>query len=277
MALKDILVHIDNSRACAGRLQAAMEIAERHGAHLTGLYVLPRFELPPHLESEVSVDLMAVQMEAANKQAAAAEAGFRRAVEHSNVGAEWRSVEGGLSRNLNLHARYVDLVVLGQSDPEDPKCISRGLADRVVLQSGRPVLVVPYIGARAPIGGRITVAWNASREAVRAVGDALPFLETAQSVEVLAINPLGGMQGDGDVPGADICLHLARHGVKATAESMQSADMSAGDVLLSRVSDRGSDLLVMGAYGHSRFRELVLGGATEHLLKHMTVPVLMSH
>jgi nucleotide-binding universal stress UspA family protein len=151
------------------------------------------------------------------------------------------------------------------------------LPEKVVLESGRPVVVIPFIGAPQTIGKRVMVAWNASRESVRAVNDALPVLVQSDTVEVLAINPPAGETGDGDIPCADICLHLARHGVNAVAESMQAADISVGDVLLSRAADRGVDLIVMGAYGHSRFREIVLSGVSRRLFNHMTVPVLFSH
>ena len=121
------------------------------------------------------------------------------------------------------------------------------------------------------------VAWNGSREATRAANDALPILQRADRVVVLAINPGGGIDGHGEVPGADLSLHLARHGVSAEAQQVQAEDMNVGEMLLSRCADEAADLLVMGAYGRSRVRELVLGGATRHVLEHATLPVLMSH
>jgi nucleotide-binding universal stress UspA family protein len=127
------------------------------------------------------------------------------------------------------------------------------------------------------MGNRIVVAWSGSRESVRAVSDAMPFLRRAKEVIVLAINPRHGPDGHGDIPAADISLHLARHGVRADAQDITTDQIEVGDVLLSRAADESADLVVMGAYGHSRFRELILGGATRHLLQHMTVPILMSH
>jgi nucleotide-binding universal stress UspA family protein len=149
--------------------------------------------------------------------------------------------------------------------------------ERVTLASGRPILVVPYAGHFATLGQRVLVGWDASREATRAVGDAMPLLAAAEQVTVLAIDPQAGPGGHGELPGADISLHLARHGVKAVIERTVSADVPIGDVLLSRAADLGADLLVMGAYGHSRARELLLGGATRTVLGSMTLPVLMSH
>ncbi len=137
--------------------------------------------------------------------------------------------------------------------------------------------MVPYIGARQEMGRNVLVAWNGSREATRAVNDALPILERADKVTVLAVNPGKNGNDHGDIPSADIALHLARHGVKAEASQTVSDELEVGSIILSRISDLGADLVVMGAYGHSRMRELMMGGVTRDLLRHMTVPVLMSH
>ncbi|MFQ5937950.1 MAG: universal stress protein [Acidiferrobacterales bacterium] len=276
MALRDLLVHVDNSKACAARVDAAIRLATSHEAHLTGLYVIPIVDVPGYAEAQIPTEVLAAQREIARAQAAEAEQVFRSLTDRAGVSAEWRSTEGDLAHALALHARYVDLVVTGQVDRTDPMSLS-GLTERVALESGRPVLTIPYIGAGKSIGERVLIAWNGSREAIRAIHDALPLLLRAKEVTVLSINPPGGAAGDGDIPGADISLHLARHGVKAEADQIEAHDISVGDMLLSRAADKGVDLIVMGAYGHSRLRELVLGGATRHILEHMTAPVLMSH
>ena len=141
------------------------------------------------------------------------------------------------------------------------------------MVSGRPVLVVPYAGRHEGLGSRVLVAWNASREAARAVHDALPLLTRARSVVVLAVDP----PDEDHIPGADIAAHLAHHGVHVEARHTVAPDIEVGDELLNLISDLGADLLVMGAYGRSRWREAVFGGATRHILAHMTVPVLMAH
>ena len=141
--------------------------------------------------------------------------------------------------------------------------------------TGSYLVAIDTVGAG--VGERVLVAWNASRAATRAVNDALPMLQKAKQVTVLAINPRGGVSGEGDVPGADLALHLSRHGVKAEAAWLKAADIEVGAMLLSRASDFQSDLIVMGGYGHSRLREIVLGGATREILQTMTVPTLMSH
>jgi nucleotide-binding universal stress UspA family protein len=141
----------------------------------------------------------------------------------------------------------------------------------------RPLLVVPYDWAPGPLGERVLVAWDASREAARAVNDALPILEQAASVLVVSINPKSTPLGHGELPGADIALHLARHDIDVEVQSIEVDQMEVGEALLSFASDGSRDLLVMGAYAHSRIRELVLGGVTRAVLAHMTLPVLMAH
>ena len=159
-----------------------------------------------------------------------------------------------------LHARYTDMVIVGQMEPElHAVRPARELPERLLLGVGRPILVVPYAGAFTTVGERVLVAWNASREATRAVNDALPILQQASRVTVLAVSPRGGVSGDGDVPGADLALHLSRHGVKAEASWVRAHDIEVGAMLLSWACDCQADLFVMGGYGHSRFREIVLG------------------
>ena len=281
MVIQDLLIHIDNSMACNKRLEAAIRLAQDHQAHLTGLYVMPPVGYPVHAEvvsAQRALDQARQEtLQAIRRRAETARTLFEATIERAGLAAlsEWRAVEGELREKLEESVRYTDLVVLGQYHPEDDSDTNRGLADYLVLSAGRPCLVVPYIGTQETLGQRVLVAWNARREAVRAVNDALPILQKAASVIVLAANPPTG--DEGDIPSADICHHLARHGVQAEARSTIGSDIDVGDLLLSHAADLGTDMIAMGAYGHSRLRETVLGGVTRYLLHHMTVPVLMSH
>ena len=145
------------------------------------------------------------------------------------------------------------------------------------MQSGRPTLVIPYVGARAMPPNRVLVAWDGSREAARAVNDALPLLAGTQSVTILVVDP-GSLRGRvGDQPGAALATPLARHGIKAEVRTAASGGLGVGDVIIGQVTDMGADLVVMGGYGHSRLRQLVMGGVTRGILRSMTVPVLMAH
>ncbi len=278
MAYKNLLVHIDDSKACAGRLDVAIGLAQAYSAHLTGLYIAADPVLPGGVSAEMPVRFVDTLSAQVSERSAAAEAAFAAAVERAGLMVDCRTTRCPGSRAaevIALNARYADLVILGQPEPEARGEVNAQVPEDVVLSAGRPALVVPYIGAGERLGVRVMVAWDGGREAARAVGDALPLLARAESVAVLVINPNHG--GHGEQPGADIALHLARHGITVEAQHLEAKDLSVGDALLSRLADQDIDLLVMGAYGHSRLRELVLGGVTRKIFQQMTVPVLMSH
>jgi len=276
MAYKTILVHVDNGKHCPARVQIAVELAARFQAYLVGLYALTQSDGPAGRLIAIGPDIVEQQKQRAAEQAAAARATFDSAVRKGGIpGAEWRASSDDAAATVALHARYADLVVLGQQEPEGDSGVDDLFARRAVLASGRPVLMVPYIGGAATLGKRILLAWNATREASRAATDALPFLHAAEQVTAMAVRPKPISHGE--LPGADIALYLARHGVRVEVDIEEAQDIDVGNVLLSRAADLSSDLIVMGAYGHSRFSELVLGGATRTMFESMTVPVLMSH
>ena len=275
MALQDLLVVVDNDPACASRLDMARRLAETHEAHLTGLHVMP---FPTMIYSEVAAPQSVLDMQRRELDEAAARAAalFEERTRGMTARTEWRVVEGSPLEVVTVHARYADLTVLGQGRElgEASADLSTLPAD-LVLAVGRPVLVVPSYGTFRTVGANVLVAWNASREATRAVHDALPLLCRAKKVTVLSIDPEGGAEPR--VPGGDIGLHLARHGASVQTASASGADITVGDLLLSYAADHDIDLIVMGAYGHTRLREVILGGATRRMLQSMTVPVLMSH
>lgn len=288
MGFKDILVALDSAPAARGRIELAAALAERFGAHLIGLHAALGAEAPrrrgyfDYFDHSLLDPLYREYREKIEAEAERARALFEEIASRHGVSAEWRTASGYPSEVTALNGRYVDLIVLGQLDPDDPQAmLFRPLPEEVALGVGRPILVVPYAGSWKEIGRRVLVGWDASREATRAVNDAMPLLAGAQTVTILAVDPADGPAdhgaGHGEVPGADIALHLARHGVRATTEATVSAGIGAGNALLSRASDLEADLLVMGAYGHSRVRELLLGGATRTVLESMTLPVLMAH
>jgi len=277
MRYQDIIVHIDDGEAMPGRLAMALELAQRFGAHLTGICVDPGLALPTLIDVPISPSLIEALETEHGERLDRTEKKFKDIVSRCEVKTEWRLAQGELANTLSRHARYADLVIIGQEGGDDPKVVIGGLPDTVVLTCGRPTLVVPYVGTTTAPGKHAIVAWNGSREAARAVNDALPLLVEAEQVDVMCVNPGLGDEDDADLPGADLCLHLARHGVKAEAQEIVANDLEVGDLLLSRAADRGADLIVMGAYGHARWREVVLGGVTRQLLNQMTVPVFMSH
>lgn len=260
MAYKDLLVIVDDDPHTSERVSHAAELAERFDAHLTGLCV------------------SVMNGQEAKDQTARARALFDEGTGRRSISTEWRAAADFPTDAAVVQSRYADLVVLGQLDPEEPLApVTNPRPEDIVLSAGRPILAIPYVGRYDAIGQRVLVAWDASREATRAVSDAMPLLASASAVTVLTIDPEIGRTEHGVSPGADMALHLVRHSVNARVEKAVSGGIGIGDVLLSHASDFGADLLVMGAYGHSRVRELVLGGATRTVLRSMTLPVFMSH
>ena len=278
MDYKTILVHLDRGARSAERLELGFGVAEAFGAHLVGLFALSAVWIPSAAIAGQGDAPVEREARRRAEQAAEAEKRFRAAAaRHGGVASEYRASAGDAVGAVRLSARYADLVITGQRNraEADETGLVPGFVEELLLSAGRPVLVVPFAGSFSRMGRRVLVAWNGSREAARAVTDALPLLKRAEAVEVVAFDPQAADHGE--QPGADIALWLARHGVKVTAAQQRGADIDVGMQLLSRASDRDADLIVMGAYGHSRVRELVLGGATRALLESMTVPVLMSH
>jgi len=272
--LRDLLVHLDGRPAGRGRLEAALGLAAAFEAHLTALCLVgepavPLVELPPDAlyRGQLEAEADRVLVDAA---ARAARAG---------VAAETRRETGPADRlpeRLVRHARHADLAILGQPEPDDPSGAGMRLVEAALLGSGRPLLVVPWIGAAGMPPRRVLAAWDGSAPAARALGDALPLLRRAERVALVVVDPerLGGRVGER--PGADMAAHLARHGARVEVQAVPSGGLATADVLLDFAADTGADLLVMGGYGHSRLRELAFGGTTRDVLARMTVPVLLA-
>lgn len=276
MTYKTLLVHLDHRARSAERLGLACSLADEFDAHIVGLFAPGSPKLPSYALAEGGPMLRELLDKRNAQVAAEAEQRFRDVARRNGGRAEWRSSQSDPAAAVRLSARYADLVVAGQPEAEDEGEL-RGLADELVFSAGRPVLFVPYAGRFPALGKRVLVAWDGGREAARAVTDALPLLQRAEAVEVCVFDPEKGRRSHGEQPGADVGLFLARHGVKVTVAKQSGAKYEVGAQILSRAADTGADLIVMGAYGHARVREMVLGGATRTLLEAMTVPVLMSH
>jgi nucleotide-binding universal stress UspA family protein len=277
MAYKTILVHLDAQPRSSERLALASRLAAQFEAHLVGLYAPGAHYIPSYALAEAGAALRELVDKRTADNARAAEQRFREAVaRQGDARAEWRSAPGDAAQALRLSARYADLVVAAQPQAGADGAMA-GLADELALSAGRPVLFMPYTGSFPSTGKRVLLAWDGGREAARAASDALPLLRGAQSVEVAVFDPRRAGANHGAQPGADAALYLARHGVKASVHTQSGAGYDVGAQILSRAADISADLIVMGAYGHARVRELVLGGVTRTVLEAMTVPVLMSH
>jgi nucleotide-binding universal stress UspA family protein len=249
MSVSDILVYADPSPASGERLDFSVRLAHRFGAYLIG--IVP-------------------------EDAAAVGDRFATMLRQEALQGDWQMAVGLAASFVTRRAQAADLVVLGQHLPGQ----STGLdaPEDVILACGRPVLVVPYAGHRLErIGENVLVAWNGSREAGRAVQDALPLLAMSGMVTVLLIDP----EEEADIEVAEhLVAHVGRHGLHAKMEVIRhelTATFPVSDTLLAQIARLDADLLVMGAYGHSRLREMILGGVTRDILRNMSVPVLMSH
>jgi nucleotide-binding universal stress UspA family protein len=279
MEYKTIVVHLDDGKHCKARIGVASQLARLFDAHLVGSYAVDPPE-PSPLSDTAYPRLRAARITDMEERANAAATLFDAAMRTAGFAApEFRKGEGGAVDAMTLHARYADLIVIGQTDPDDYQTgVATTFPGLVALSSGRPSLIVPYYAEAFPkLGTNVLVAWNGSREATRAVTDALPLLRRAKQVTVMPVHAKPRRDTHGEMPGSDIALYLARHGVNAEVRQSYADAIGVGDELLARASDMDSDLIVMGAYGHSRLREIVLGGVTQTLMKHMTVPVLMAH
>jgi nucleotide-binding universal stress UspA family protein len=270
-SIRSILVHVDAGPQVRARLELAAALGRAHGADVTALYaVTPVFVemafdsvmgAPPKELLDVDESRLSVARELVATVSAA-----------SGVPIEWREAREGPEYTTIAHALCADLLLLGQHDRSNRHTgVLPDFAPWVVTGSGKPAIVVPYIGARAASFGNVLVAWKTTREAGRALGAAIPLLQRARSVN-LAVAP--------DTSAAQKELlqgYLRKHGVQSTLHSLAGGESSPGEAILSLAADVGADLIVMGCYGHSRAREFVLGGATRTVLDSMTVPVLMAH
>ena len=289
MAFKNVLVQLDNHRNYESRLRIALSLAQQQHGRVLALY---GFQMPetPHMSyalaeayypttNDAARETYERQRDGAFDDATQFEAAFRAAAQHAGLRARWETWPDKpkeLISHMTERARYADIAVLGQADPDHPLFDTlANLPEMVMLGSGRPVIIVPYAERRDTVGKRILIAWNETREAARAVADAMPLLERADAVTVLTIAP---EQDDRlHEPAQKMVQQLVQHGVRADASELAGRDGEAGELILSRAADLGCDLLVMGGYSHSRTRELMLGGATRGILQSMTLPVLMSH
>lgn len=276
MPYKTVLVHLDTTERCAKRVEIALQLAKRDGARLHGCFA----------QTDPSISLIDPLHRASDRLKGSFEevsAQVRSLAEAAGV--ECRFTMSPLITASNIvhffvrAARHADIAVVGQYDREGGRVnVPEDMVEQVVLNGGRPVLVVPYAGEFPHWNEHVMVAWNAGREAARAMHDALPLLQNAGKVSVVVVRGKG--DSDADSPGykdEDVQHYLAAHGVTCDLRSAVATEIGIVDMLLNRASDEGAGMLVMGAHGHYGFPHILRGGVTREMLRHMTVPVLLSH
>jgi nucleotide-binding universal stress UspA family protein len=276
--IKDIIVHLAAGETKDPAADYAISVASAFEAHLAGV----AFIFDPIIPATVMggsfpADMIESQRVEAEKAARAAATRFEAAAQRAGISFESHqiaaSAAGGADRFAHL-ARRFDLAIVGQPQPDTPG-MQDLILENALFQSGRPVIAVPYI-TKEPLNlDRVMICWDGGRTAARAIGDATPLLARANSAEIVIVAGERGKQDE--VPGVDLGQHLARHGLKVLVNRIPLGDVDVADALLSHAADSGATFVVMGAYGHSRLREFILGGATRGILQAMTVPTLLSH
>jgi nucleotide-binding universal stress UspA family protein len=275
--IKDIVVNLSVGEKPGPACAYAVSLAAAFNAHLAGIAFLYDPIVPISGAGYIPADVIDAQ-ERENEQATRATLDqFNAACARAGVSAEPLTLTasyGGVGEQFGRIARRFDVAVVGQAEPET-SAVEEIIAESALFESGRPVIVVPYI-QKAPLKlDNVMVCWDGSRAAARAIADAMPLLGKSGRVEVVIVTNERGKQDE--IEGADIGAHLARHGLNVEIRRTALGDIDVADVLLSHAADAGSDLIVMGGYGHSRLREFVLGGVTRSILRSMTAPILMAH
>ncbi|MGA7776766.1 MAG: universal stress protein [Paraburkholderia sp.] len=275
MTCKTLLVHLDDSGHTAARIELALELACRYDAHLIGVYaVCQELTRPIFLHSKGG---WVGSLEARrNDNLQSAHTRFHAAAEQAGRNVEWRVAAEPVVESTVLHARHADLLILGQYDPEDTASyVAHHFVEDVVMSSGRPAIVLPSAGKVRSFAQNVLIAWDGSRESARAVADALPVIRHAKFVTVVTVDT---DLANGEEAGIDVAAWLERHDIQASfATAPKVAGLSTGALMLNMLNDLHIDLLVMGAYGHTRAQEMLLGGVTRTMFQSMTIPVLMSH
>ncbi len=275
--IKDIVVNLSVGEKAGPADDYAVSVAATFGAHLAGIAFLYDPIVPVSGAGYIPAEVIEIQERENETATKAALDRFAASCTRAGVGAEPLTLStsfAGAGDQFGRIARRFDLSIVGQAEPE-ASAVEDIIAEAALFESGRPVIVVPYI-QKAPLKlDRVMLCWDGSRAAARAIADAMPLLERAGRVEVVIVANERGKQDE--IEGADMGTHLARHGLDVEVKRTTLGGIDVADVILSHAADAGSDFIVMGGYGHSRLREFVLGGVTRSIFRSMTIPVLMSH
>ena len=275
MAISEILVHVDATPAAETRLGAALDLAAAAKAHVSALFLVTEPFMRAVVGRHLPADFVREHLATLEGEADTVLQGFGALAAAKGVKLEIRretAAPDHLPSVLARQGRRADLIVVGHGADTDQE----SLTEAAFMDTGRPALVVPPGWAGSLPAKRALIAWDGSREAARAAGDALPLLESVEDVVVVIVDAQRAPRRFSDAPGSGIATYLTRHGVKARVKQVTSAG-GVADTILGQIAEEGADLLVMGGYGHSRMREMVFGGVTRHILESITKPVLVSH
>jgi len=275
--IKDIVVNLSIAKAGGVAADYAVSVASALEAHLAGIAFIYDPIIPMSGAGYIPAEVIETQQADNEAAAKAAIDRFSEAVRREALSAEPLTLTASLAGAGDQFARIArrfDLAIVGQAEPET-STLDDIIAETTLFESGRPMIMVPYI-QKGPLKlDNVMVCWDGSRQAARAIGDAMPLLAKAERVEIVIVTNERGKEHE--IEGADLGEHLARHNLKVEVNRIVGGDIDIADALLSHAADSGADFMVMGGYGHSRLREFVLGGVTHSIFREMTLPVLMAH
>jgi nucleotide-binding universal stress UspA family protein len=275
--VKDIIVNLSVTTEGSIVAKYAISAAAALQAHLTGVAFIYDPVVPISGAGYIPADVIETQREDNETAAEAAIKSFNAASDQAGISAEPLMTSASLSGAGDQFARMArrfDLAIVGQAQP-DISAMEQIIGENTLFESGRPMIMVPYIQKTAFKTDNVMICWDGSRTAARAVADAIPIIRKGGRVEIVIVARERGKQDE--IEGADIGQHLARHGLKVDVHRISGGNIDVGDALLSHAADSSADLMIMGGYGHSRLREFILGGVTRSIFESMTVPVLLSH
>lgn len=275
--IKDLVVNLSMGGPRDVAAEYAVSVAQAYEAHISGVAFAYEPVIPPTVMGGIPSQVIESQRAEGEKAAKAAIARFEEAVRRNGLSAEHRTFSATIAGAADLFgriARRFDLSVVGQAEP-NRVAPEELIIEAAMFESGRPVIVVPYIQTQGLKLDRVIVCWDGSRPATRAIADSMPLLEHAKAIDIVIV--ASGRAKSDELPGADIGQHLARHGLTVELRRIVAADVDVPNTILSYAADTSADFVVMGGYGHSRLREFILGGATRGMLNAMTVPTLFSH
>ena len=275
MFYKDLLVAVDNSELSEQAFSVALKLSHQFKAHLTALYPIRTLADLPLVGMAEGSGVLARYRDSLYEESAVCRERYARLAENGLVRMDWQQPEGNPDDLIADVGRLSDLVILAQGDQQAHQGAIKGLSDDVLLRLGRPALVVPYTGLSNTEFKRVLIAWDGSQPATRAIHDAFPILRNASVVEVVCIEDSARQAKPLNTE--TLHTHLLRHSINSEITRLPRGEINTGSTLLNHAADTGADILVVGAYGHSRLRETIFGGVTSMLLKSMTLPLLMSH
>ena len=279
MPIKDILVVCDASEANDYRVETALLLAKIYQAHITGVHFVPYPMIPiyGYGNPEVIPYYADDQIEEANSNAELLKSKFKKKASELEVPCEWNEIEGVDLHYIVDKSRYADVVILPRGYSRLGEDNPQILADYLSVHMGRPLMVIPDLKKIFNLPKRVVIAWNESLESARAVHDALPFLDLTENVQIVSVSSTNDEEKANLIYSDDLRKHLSHHGINAEVVSLNKTTKGTGATILQGAIEYDADLIVMGAYGNMRFKEIVLGGTTKYLLKHTTIPLFLSH